>query len=157
MQIDNKICSFFGHRSINVTNELYTILKKEILSSIEKGCNVFYFGGFGDFDELCRRTVANIKNSLHKNNIKLVYCVPQERYLRRKSNLFNSDDYDQIIYLEPSFTGWYKSIYFRNCAMIDQSDTIIFYVQKRENSGAYKAYEYAKKQKNKLVINLYKD
>ena len=55
----------------------------------------------------------------------------------------------------PAFEGWYKSIYFRNCAMIDKSDFIIFYAEEREDSGAYKAYKYAKKKKGKRLINLF--
>ncbi len=38
--------------------------------------------------------------------------------------------------------------------MIDKSDVIVFYVEEREDSGAYKAYKYAK-QKKKRLINLY--
>ena len=58
-------------------------------------------------------------------------------------------------HLMPSFEGWYKSIYFRNCAMIDESDVVIFYAEERENSGAYKAYKYAKGKKEKHVVNLW--
>ena len=39
--------------------------------------------------------------------------------------------------------------------MIDNSDVIIFYAENRANSGAYKAYRYAKSKKGKWVINLY--
>ena len=39
--------------------------------------------------------------------------------------------------------------------MIDKSDFIIFYAEKRENSGAYKAYKYAKKKKDKMIVNLW--
>ena len=63
---------------------------------------------------------------------------------------------NEVTYLVPSFDGWYKSIYFRNCAMIDESDLVIFYAQEREDSGAYKAYKYAKKKKEKYIVNLWK-
>ena len=46
-----------------------------------------------------------------------------------------------------------KRIYYRNCAMIDKSDIVIFYAEDRENSGDYKALKYAK-QKKKLYFNL---
>ena len=39
--------------------------------------------------------------------------------------------------------------------MIDQSDLIIFYAESKEDSGAYKAYKYAKRKKDKRVINLW--
>ena len=69
---------------------------------------------------------------------------------------FKAEDYDEIIYLTPAFDGWYKSIYFRNCAMIDQSDVVIFFAEEKAESGAYKAYKYAKRKKDKRIINLWK-
>ena len=84
-------------------------------------------------------------------NVKRVFCVPQEKYIRKNAPYFNREDYDEIIYLEPSFVGWYKSIYFRNCAMVDKSDFIIFHVENRKNSGAYKTYQYALKKKKDLI------
>ncbi len=75
--------------------------------------------------------------------------------MRRRVRYFNREDYDDVTYLEPSFEGWYKSIYFRNCAMVDKSDYVIFYSEKREGSGAYKTYRYAEKKSGKVVVNLY--
>ena len=78
-----------------------------------------------------------------------------EKDLRKKSRWLNDTNCDKIEYLIPTFNGWYRSIYFRNCAMIDNSDVIIFYAENRANSGAYKAYRYAKSKKGKWVVNLY--
>ncbi len=41
--------------------------------------------------------------------------------------------------------------------MIDQSNFIIFYAESREDSGAYKAYKYAKSKKDKQIINLWEN
>ena len=123
------------------------------MKAVSFGCRIFYFGGYGEFDALCYDIVSKLKNEF---DIVRIYCVSQERYLRKKVRYFNSDDYDEIKYIKPSFEGWYKSIYFRNCAMIDESDFVIFYAEKRENSGAYKCYKYAKLKKNKHIINLWK-
>ena len=41
--------------------------------------------------------------------------------------------------------------------MIDNSDITIFYADKKENSGAYKAYKYAKNSPGKRVVNLWED
>ncbi len=38
--------------------------------------------------------------------------------------------------------------------MIDDSDFVLFYVTEKENSGAYKAFKYAKSKK-KNIINIY--
>ncbi len=153
---EQKTCSFFGHRDIEINEELYATITAEILKSVDFGCRVFYFGGFGDFDRLCYEIVTKIKEENPQFNITRIFCVPQERYLRKNSRLFNREDYDEAVYLTPSFDGWYKSIYFRNCAMIDKSDSLLFYAENRENSGAYKAYKYALKKKDKRIINLWK-
>ena len=39
--------------------------------------------------------------------------------------------------------------------MIDKSDLVIFYAEEREGSGAYKAYKYAVRKKDKKIINLW--
>ena len=155
--MEEKICSFFGHRDIDAIDKLKMVLLAEILRTIEFGYRTFYFGGYGDFDFFCYEIVTEIKNKNPNLNLKRVYCVSQEKYLYKKVRYFNREDYDDVIFLMPKFDGWYKSIYFRNCAMIDQSDFIIFYAENRENSGAYKAYKYAKNKSNKQVINLWEN
>ena len=153
---ENKICSFFGHRDVEITEEIKKAVEAEILNAIDMGCRTFYFGGYGDFDALCYGLVTQIKDKNKELGITRVYCVPQESYLRKKVRYFNREDYDDVIYLMPSFDGWYKSIYFRNCAMIDESAAVIFYAEERADSGAYKAYKYAnKKKKGKRIINLW--
>ena len=119
------------------------------------GCQTFYFGGYGDFDSLCYETVSIISKENPHLNIRKIYCVSQEKYLRKRVRYFDPDDYDEVIYLSPSFDGWYKSIYFRNCAMIDESKFVVFYAEEREDSGAYKALKYAKKTKGKYIVNLF--
>ena len=153
---EEKICTFFGHREIELTEELYTTTVAEIEKSVECGCRIFYFGGYGCFDELCYKIVTRIKDENPEIEIKRIYCVSQERYLRKKVRYFCRDDYEDVIYLPPAFEGWYKSIYYRNCAMIDHSDFIIFYAENRQNSGAYKAYRYAQKKTDKQIVNLWK-
>ena len=151
----DKICSVFGHRDVEVTKELYMATTDAIERALDFGCRVFYFGGYGDFDELCYQIVSDIQTKRPALHIQRVYCVPQEKYLYKKVRYFNKEDYDEVIFLPPAYSGWYKSIYYRNCAMIDESDCVIFYCQNRENSGAHKAYDYAKKKKGKQICNLF--
>ena len=60
-------------------------------------------------------------------------------------------EYEEIISLQLTFEWWYKRIYFRNCAIIDQSDFVVFYVINKENSGANKSMLYADKKKKRYV------
>ena len=63
------------------------------------------------------------------------------------------EDFEEFIYLDLAFDWWYQRIYFRNVEMINQSDFVIFYVNRTAKSGAYKTFQYAKKIK-KPFINL---
>ena len=150
-----KTCTFFGHRDITITDTLLTALKDEIEKAVWSRCRIFLFGGFGKFDKLCHQMVSEFQKLHPDISIQRIFCVPQERDLRKQAWYFNKALFEDVVYLTPSFNGWYKSIYYRNLAMIDNSDCIIFYAEKRENSGAYKAYKYAVKQKGKKIVNLY--
>ncbi len=150
----NKICSVFGHRQITITKELENTLYLTIKNLIDSGYEYFYFGGFGMFDELSHKLVSDIKKS--NSTIKRIFCLSDPKHLQinKRPKWLKNEDYEDFIYLDLDFDWWYKRIYYRNCAIIDKSDTIIFYTEERENSGAYKALKYAK-QKKKNVINLY--
>ena len=148
-----KICTFFGHREIRLTDELIGKLKKRILDLIKNGFDIFYFGGFGDFDELCWKIVTYYKKQY--SYIKRIYVCEDYKFIDRphkRPNWLRDENYEEFIYLDISYTGFYKRIYFRNCEMINQSDYIIFYVTNNvSNSGAYKALEYAKRKKKNYV------
>ena len=152
--MEDKVCSFFGHREIMLTEELYATTLTEIKKSVDLGCRVFYFGGFGEFDDLCYQIVTKLKEDCPSLHIRRIYCVPQEKQLR-KARWMTEGKYDDIIFLIPKLTGWYRSIFFRNCAMIDGSDVVIFYAENRAESGAYKAYHYALTKKDKTLVNVY--
>lgn len=149
---NNKICSFFGHRYIDISTELENKVKSTILKLITiKNINTFYFGGFGEFDKLCWETTTEIKQSYPF--IKRVYCLEDERYLRsnKRPKYLKTEDYEEFIYLSLSYDYWYTRIYYRNCEMIKHSDYTVFYVYNTENSGAYKALQYAVKNKKNII------
>ena len=79
---------------------------------------------------------------------------PRHVRINKRPKWLKTEDYEEFVYLDLQFEWWYQRIYYRNCAMIDRSDIVLFYVEERENSGAYKAYKYAKLKK-KETINLY--
>ena len=151
---ENRICSFFGHREITLTEDLYRATVAEIRKTLENGCRIFYFGGYGEFDDLCYKIISELNEERPELGIKRVYCAPMESYLRKRVRYFDPEKFDEVIYLPPKIEWWYKSIYYRNQAMIDKSDCIIFYARENPQSGAYKAYKYAVGKKQKTVINL---
>lgn len=148
----NKICSFFGHRDIEITEELREKLRSLIEKKIiEENFGIFYFGGFGAFDDFCHEIVTELKVTYP--HIRRIYALSDERHTRpyKRPRYLTREDYEEFVYLPLDFDYWYSRIYYRNCEIIKLSDFCIFYVNNSKNSGAYKAYSYAKKKKKALV------
>ena len=146
-------CSVFGHSEIEITKELEGKLIATFEDLIKQGCKYFYFGGFSEFDDLCHKVISKLK--ITYPHIQRIFCLSDPRHQRisKRPKWLKDEDYEEFIYLDLDFDWWYQRIYYRNCAMIDRSDIVVFYVEERENSGAYKAYKYAK-QKKKTIINI---
>lgn len=148
-----KVCSCFGHFTVEINDELKASTSKEIDKAIEFGVRIFLFGGRSDFDNLVYDIVSDIKTQRPQLNLKRIFCFPLDKHLRKPPNWFQRKEYEGYECPAKDFDWWYTSIYYRNCAMIDQSDFVLFYAEERENSGAYKAYKYAVNT-HKKIINL---
>ena len=144
-------CSIFGHREIEITKELEDRLITTFEDLINQGCVYFYFGGFGMFDDLCYKLISKLKEKYP--HVQRIFCLYDPRHVKvsKRPNWLKNEEYEDYIYLSLSFDYWYNRIYYRNCAIIDISDFIIFYVENRENSGAYKAFKYANIKKKNYV------
>ncbi len=123
----DKICSFFGHRTIENTEDS----RKKLIDLVEelireKGCNIFLFGGFGEFDELCHEIVSVMQKRY--SYIKRVYCVSDEKHLlkSKRPKYLRAEEYEEFRYFALSFDYWYTRIYYRNCEMIENSDYVVF-------------------------------
>ena len=105
-------------------------------------------------DDLCYKVVSELKKTY--TNIKRFFCVWDQRHLKKQKrpNWLKNEEYEEFILLDFKIDLWYLRIYYRNRAIIDNSDIVLFYVKNNEKSGAYKAYKYAK-QKKKNIINMY--
>ena len=152
----NQICSVFGHREINNVNFLEKVLYSLFYDIyFNFGIREVWFGGLGEFDELCWQVVTDLKNS-YNLKFERVLCLWDERHLRvsKRPEWLKDGDYERLEYLS-FFDYWKNRIFFRNRAMIDSSDLVVFYVgDNKEKSGARSALEYAKKCK-KNYINIY--
>ena len=155
IQNQKKTCSFFGHREISVTKELKQKLRVIIENLITfENFVIFFFGGFGEFDNLCHEIVTELKNKY--SFVKRIYVCEDYNFVDRphkRPKWLAKEDYEEFIYLDMRYTRFYQRIYFRNIEMIEQSDFILFYVINTENSGAYKTMQYAKRKK-KTFINI---
>lgn len=149
-----KVCSCFGHLDVDITDSLRERAKQEVEKAVADGVRIFMFGGRSDFDDLCYDLVTEVRQQQPELGIKRVFCFALDKQLRKPPRWFQRKEYEALECPLKDFDWWYTSIYYRNCAMIDQSDLLLFWVEQRENSGAYKTYEYAVRKK-KAIVNLF--
>lgn len=150
----HKSCSVFGHREIEITQNLKEKIKLTFEELIKKeNVKYFYFGGFGEFDNLCWEIVSDLKKQYP--DIYRIFCLSDPRHQRqsKRPKWLKNDDYEEMTYLDLEFDYWYNRLYYRNCEMINRSDFVVFYVEHIERSGAYKAMQYARKMK-KYILNI---
>lgn len=142
-------CSFFGHRNIVISKNLEEKVKGIIKNLIiNENCDTFFFGEMGDFDNLCYEIVSEFKK-FYPEIQRIYVCTDEKTLFKRKRK--NLKKYEQETVFTLDFSWWYTIIYYRNLAIIDNSDFVVFYVINKENSGANKAMEYAKKSKKKYI------
>lgn len=180
----HKTCSFFGHRKIELTEELKQKTKITIENLIvNHNVQTFLFGSRSDFDYLCHLIVTELKEK-YSNVKRISYtcksetCIlehEKEKWEKIYSKLQKKEV--RLLAVEEEFehktkyTSGKASYVERNQAMIDDSDFCIFYYNKnykpamrmyskrnstyyQPKSGTALAYAYAI-QKKKNLINIF--
>ena len=135
--------SFFGHADFSCSLELKNRLIT-LLTNIANNCDSkleFFFGEYGAFDSFAYDCCKKINFS----NAKFTYVLP---YLTTKP----IKQYNEIVYPPLENVPKRLAIIKRNEWIVNNSDLIIFYVN-RNFGGAYRTFEYAKR-KNKAIYNL---
>lgn len=153
MEVNGKVCSCFGHLDMEINEEIEKRTWAEINYALWLGVRTFLFGGRSAFDDLCYKIVTKIKKQFPVYDIKRVFCFPLIKHLKTPPRWFKAKEYEATVCPLKKFEGWYRSLFFRNIAMIDHSDFVLFCVEERENSGAYKTYKYALS-RNKEIVNV---
>ena len=150
-------CCFFGHRTINETEEL----KSKLIEIIEKlivdeKVDTFLFGSKSRFNSLCLDTVTEIKEK--HPHIKRVYVRAEYPYISEHYKSYLLEAYEHTYYPE-HIVGSGRAIYVeRNYEMINKSRFCIVYYDVQNapttrKSGTKIALDYAIKQ-GKKIINL---
>ena len=179
------VCSFFGHRNVEITEELKEKVKDVVEDLIVKhNVLTFLFGSNSNFNYLCHLVVTELKEK-YKNIKRIAYTRRSETCTleneRQKWEEILSNLHKEKIFLlgveeefehKTKYTSGKASYISRNQAMINNSNYCVFYYnefykpQKRKHSkkslsyyqpksGTKLAFIYAK-QKNKIIINLFK-
>lgn len=146
--------SLFGHRELSYNIEIEKQLNKLVRELIcSKEYVEFLVGRNGDFDTLSSSVIRRAMRDNDYGNAALTLILPyQTAEYTRNSDSFK-DYYSNVEVCEQSAAAHFKAaIEIRNRAMIDRSDLVSCYVE-RKCGGAYKALRYAERQ-GRAVINL---
>lgn len=149
-------CCFFGHRTIQETEEL----KKKLLQTVERliveeKVDTFLFGSKSRFDKLCLETVTALKEEYP--HIKRIYVRAEFPVIDDDYKSYLLEFYDDTYYPE-KILGAGRAVYVeRNYEMIRQSRFCIVYCHKASfpttrKSGTKIALDYAMKQKRETII-----
>ncbi len=148
-------CCFFGHRTINETEELksklYKIIEKLIL---EKQVDTFLFGSKSRFNSLCLELVTELKEK--HPHIKRVYVRAEYPYISEHYKNYLLECYEDTYYPEKIINSGRATYVERNYEMIDNSHFCIFYYDEpnaptTRKSGTKIALNYAIKQGKRII------
>ena len=152
-----KSCCFFGHRTINETEELKSKLIEIIEKLIvEKQVDTFLFGSKSRFNSLCMELVTEIKEKYP--HIKRVYVRAEYPYISEHYKKYLLENYEDTYYPKKIMKSGRASYVERNYEMIDNSQFCIVYYDERgapttRKSGTKTALNYAiKKCKNIISV-----
>ena len=150
-------CCFFGHRTINETEELKSKLK-EIIEKliIEKRVDTFLFGSKSRFNSLCLELVTEIKEKYP--HIKRIYVRAEYPDINEQYTNYLLESYEDTYYPEHIRSSGRAAYVERNYEMIDKSHYCIVYYDEQNaptthKSGTKIALDYARK-KGKQIINI---
>ena len=160
-------CCFFGHRKINETKHLNDIVYKNVESLIvDNGVNVFLFGSKSQFDDLCHKVVANLKQKYP--HIKRIYVRAKFPYIDDNYKRYLLLNHEDTYYPNRIINSGKAAYVERNYKMIDKSNFCVVYydenymppkrkhskkdlIDYQPKSGTKLAYDYAKRKG--LILN----
>ena len=143
----SKVCCGFGHRDVfeNITEKI----NSAVIDAAEQGCEIFYTGAMGQFDEMFSSSVRSLKKDYP--NVKLICIKPYMTTEINKQCDYLYSIYDDIIIPTELADVHYKAaIRERNCYIIRKSDVVMLYLR-REFGGAYDANRYAERLGTQIV------
>lgn len=119
-----RVC-FIGHRNIEKTDELISLLRDTIVTLIDKGVTTFLFGSKSEFDNLSWKIVTELKKNYPL--IKRVYVRAAYQFIDKSYEEYILQSYEET-YFPPKLENAGRFSYVeRNYEMIDNSTYCVFY------------------------------
>lgn len=169
MGLRENTCCFFGHRKIDVTDNLVSYLKEIIEELITKNnVDTFLFGSKSRFDSLCLDVVMELKKKYP--HIRRVYVRAEFPHIDEDYTSYLLQWYDDTYYPDRMIAAGKAAYVERNYELINNSSYCIIYYDENYNpnrrknsrkdlfdyqpkSGTKVAYDYAVKKK-RTIINI---
>ena len=159
--LTNYTCCFFGHRTINETDELRTKITETVERLItDENVDTFLFGSKNRFNSLCYELVTNLKEKYP--HIKRIYVRAEFPVINDDYKAYLLELYEDTFYPE-KIKGSGRAAYVeRNYEMINKSKYCIVYYDEANapttrKSGTRIALDYAVKQKRNIYVYLEKE
>lgn len=155
MSIENTAC-FFGHRTINETEELKSKLIKIIVKLIvDEKVDTFLFGSKSRFNSLCLELVSEIKEKYP--HIKRIYVRAEYPDINEQYINYLLESYEDTYYPEHIRSSGRAAYVERNYEMIDKSKFCIVYYDEpnaptTRKSGTKIALDYAIKKGKQITV-----
>ena len=149
--------SLFGHRQLDdpfsIERKLETIVRNLLA---EKEYVEFLVGRDGEFDLLAASVIKRCRRAVGEENSALIWMLPYmtAEYRDHEEDYLN---YYSDVEISQNAVGAHpkSAMQIRNREMVDRSDLMIFFVE-RKRGGAWQTIQYAMKQE-KTIINLAED
>lgn len=147
-------CCFFGHRTIDETEQLKSNLIEIIEKLIvEENIDTFLFGSKSRFNSLCLELVTETKEKYP--HIKRIYVRAEYPDISDNYKNYLLQSYEETYYPKQIINSG-KAVYIeRNCEMIDNSRFCIVYydepITTSRKSGTKIALDYAIKQEKHII------
>lgn len=148
--------AFIGHRQVCFIEKVKERLQNAIEQCINDGCSHFLMGTHGEFDKMALDACRFARKRYP--NIKIEVVLTSYHIIEKKNSLdyVPYQDVETIIF-DIEDLHFKQQITESNKQMIDECDTLICYVDKKQNpSGAKTAMNYAKRRGLKIV-NLFRE
>ena len=149
-------CCFFGHRTINETDELRTKITEAVEGLItDENVDTFLFGSKSEFDSLCLELVTALKEKYP--HVKRIYVRAEYPFISDDYRFRLLRYYDETYYPEKLHGAGHAAYVERNYEMINNSKYCIVYYDEQKapaisKSGTKIALAYADRKGRKVIL-----